>query len=131
MEKCKLHKITKKSPQTKTKSFRFDSSLFKRILGIHIPQSKIKSILCNLGFTFKSEKIVVPSYRHDVSSNYDLVEEVSRMIGYNNIPESPLSTFVYSENKNYDYENRLVTLGYNEVINFTFISKNYSKMKNN
>ncbi len=127
LEKCKLHKITKKSPQTKTKSFRFDSSLFKRILGIHIPQSKIKSILCNLGFTFKSEKIVVPSYRHDVSSNYDLVEEISRMIGYNNIPESPLSTFVYSKNKNYDYENRLVTLGYNEVINFTFISKNYSK----
>ena len=129
IERCKLHKISKKSPHTRVKSFRFDSSLFKRILGVHIPQSKIKSILCNLGFIFKSEKIVIPSYRHDISSNYDLVEEVSRMIGYNNFPESPLSTYAYSKNKNYDYENRLVTLGYKEVINFTFISKNYSTNK--
>ena len=32
----------------------------------------------------------VPSYRFDVSSNYDLVEEVCRLIGYDNIPELPI-----------------------------------------
>ena len=32
IERCKLHKISKKSPHTRVKSFRFDSSLFKRIL---------------------------------------------------------------------------------------------------
>ena len=123
---CNIHKINSKSPMTKTKSFKFDYKLFKRILGIELSTNKIKAILCNLGFIFKSDKVIVPSFRFDVSTNYDLVEEVCRIIGYDNIPESPLNANTCVSNKNYTFHDRLITLGYKEVINFTFIAKNYS-----
>ncbi|GIS33364.1 MAG: hypothetical protein Ct9H90mP4_12780 [Gammaproteobacteria bacterium] len=55
--------------------------------------------MSNLGFIFKSDKVIVPSFRFDVTSNYDLVEEVSRIIGYDNIPELPLSTKISLTNK--------------------------------
>jgi len=124
--KCDLNKISYKSPLTKTNSFKFDYKLFKRILGIELQSNKVKAILSNLGFIFKSDKVIVPSFRFDVTSNYDLVEEVSRIIGYNNIPESPLSTKISLTNKRYTFQDRLITLGYKEAINFTFIAKNYS-----
>ena len=124
--KCNFNKLSFKSSHTKTKSFKFDYKLFKRILGIELKLSKIKSILSKLGFIFKSDKVIVPSYRFDISTNYDLVEEVSRIIGYDNIPESPLSAMTSLISKKYTFYDRLVTLGYKEVINFTFIAKNYS-----
>ena len=107
--KCNLNKISHKSPLTKTNSFKFDYKLFKRILGIELQSNKVKAILSNLGFIFKSDKVIVPSFRFDVTSNYDLVEEVSRIIGYDNIPELPLSIKISSTNKRYTFQNRLIT----------------------
>ena len=52
--KCDLNKISYKSPLTKTNSFKFDYKLFKRILGIELQSNKVKAILSNLGFIFKS-----------------------------------------------------------------------------
>tara|TARA_Y100000389_G_scaffold204511_1_gene257549 strand:- start:3811 stop:5793 length:1983 start_codon:yes stop_codon:yes gene_type:complete len=126
IEECKLTKISKKHISTKQKSFKFDYSLFKRILGINLSQNKIKNILTNLGFIFTSKKIIVPSYRFDVTSNYDLVEEVSRVYGYDNIPESPLISNGVSNKSLINNSEKLVILGYKEVINFTFIAKNYT-----
>ncbi len=62
----------------------------KRILGIDIPKNKLKSIILNLGFEIKqhnanSIKILVPTYRHDINREIDLVEEIARIYGYNNI----------------------------------------------
>ena len=74
--------------------------------------------------------VTVPSYRFDIFSNYDLVEEVSRMIGYNDIKETPLRLTSTIKKKNNNYCSQLVTLGYKEVINFTFISQNYSNKNN-
>ena len=131
IEKCMLTKISQKHTVTKVKSFKFDHKLFGRILGIELGQTKIKNILRNLGFVFKSDIIIIPSHRFDISTNYDLVEEVSRMIGYDNIPETPLLASVNTESKKNYFNDRLVTLGYKEAINFTFIQKNYSRHKSN
>ena len=59
--KCNLNKISYKSPLTKTNSFKFDYKLFKRILGIELQSNKVKAILSNLGFIFKSDKVIVPA----------------------------------------------------------------------
>ena len=128
---CKLTKISNNSSLTKSKTFKYDPSIFKRILGIKISQSEIKSILCNLGFVINSTKITIPSHRFDISSNYDLVEEVSRMIGYDSFPDHPLDPSVNLKKNRHQFNDQLVTLGYKEVINFTFISKNYSSDENN
>ena len=67
-------------------------SEIKRILGVEIEQDKCVEILQNLGFELlgKNEiaaKFKVPSYRtNDVYREIDLIEEVARIAGYDNIP---------------------------------------------
>jgi len=126
VDKCKITKISHKHALTKSKSFDFDTKIFKRILGIDINFKEIKSILSYLGITFKAKKVIIPSYRFDISNMYDLVEEVSRMYGFDNIPELPLDTFNNQYCNKLNLNEKIVMLGYKEVINFTFISKNYT-----
>jgi phenylalanyl-tRNA synthetase beta chain len=80
----------------------------------------------NLGIIFKGKTVIIPSYRSDISNNYDLVEEVSRIYGFDNIKEVPLENSETQYHCHSSLNDRLVTLGYKEVINFTFIAKNYS-----
>ena len=127
LDKCKIIKISQKHKLTKMKSFDFDAKLFKRILGIDIGIKKIKSILIDLGISFKAKKVIIPSYRFDITNNYDLVEEVSRIYGFDNIPEVPLDAHYSKPSNKLNINEKLVTLGYKEVINFTFISRNYMK----
>ena len=124
--KCIITKISKQSKLTKKKQFEFDTKLFNRILGIDIDIKKIKLILMNLGIIFKGKTVIIPSYRSDISNNYDLVEEVSRIYGFDNIKEVPLENSETQYHCHSSLNDRLVTLGYKEVINFTFIAKNYS-----
>ena len=78
----------------------------------------------NLGIIFKGKTVIIPSYRSDISNNYDLVEEVSRIYGFDNIKEVPLENSETQYHFHSSLNDRLVTLGYKEVINFTFIAKN-------
>ena len=76
--------------------------------------------------------VYVPSYRFDVFSNYDLVEEVCRLIGYDNIPELPIEATSSSNAEQKNYNDILVILGYKEVINYgSFVPKSYTDEKNN
>tara|TARA_B100001063_G_scaffold244711_1_gene278262 strand:- start:2999 stop:4984 length:1986 start_codon:yes stop_codon:yes gene_type:complete len=129
IDKCKITKISHKHQLTKIKSFDFDGNLFKRILGIDIGIKKIKSILINLGISFQAKKVIIPSYRFDITNNYDLIEEVSRIYGFDNIPEVPLQAYYSEPSDKLNINEKLVTLGYKEVINFTFISSNYMDNK--
>ncbi|WOO87169.1 phenylalanine--tRNA ligase subunit beta [Mollicutes bacterium LVI A0039] len=62
----------------------------KRVLGIDIDQEVVKSILADLMFTVKSETdteitYIIPAHRHDVHFANDLVEEVIRVYGIDQI----------------------------------------------
>ena len=72
------------------------SKLDQRI-GIHIENEKVTEILTRLGLTVSFSDDVwavsVPAYRFDISLEVDLIEEVARIFGYNNIPNvSPKAT---------------------------------------
>jgi phenylalanyl-tRNA synthetase beta chain len=71
----------------------------KRLLGIEIPADRIIEILDSLGFTSKksqkltdSFEVSTPWWRTDISCAADLVEEVARIYGYDNIPMTMLSS---------------------------------------
>jgi phenylalanyl-tRNA synthetase beta chain len=60
-----------------------------RILGQHIDPHLADNILTALGFIKKSEHLwQVPSFRVDVAREIDLIEEIARHNGYNNIPST-------------------------------------------
>ncbi|MDR2893942.1 MAG: phenylalanine--tRNA ligase subunit beta [Alistipes sp.] len=75
--------------------FRFEFSLARanRLIGKEIPRQTVMQILAALGVAVEGScdadvlRVAVPPYRVDVQREADLVEEVLRIYGYNNIPE--------------------------------------------
>jgi phenylalanyl-tRNA synthetase beta chain len=124
---------------------RLDLDYLRSLLGIEISESEVSKILSSLNFgvsRIKKEKelmVTVPTYRLDVKSREDLVEEVGRIYGYEKI-ESKNPAFLGSfvkNNLNFFWEdfvrNILKGVGFTEVYNYSFISqkdKDFLKLKN-
>ncbi|MGY3611686.1 phenylalanine--tRNA ligase subunit beta, partial [Bradyrhizobium sp. Lot11] len=75
----------------------FPFSEVKRLTGLDIPVDEMKQILSRLGFTVGagdvgSCSVAVPSWRPDVDGKADLVEEVMRIHGVDNIKPAPLES---------------------------------------
>ncbi len=130
----KIIDIYKDPYQEKTVEISFEK--INQVIGITIEPKKIINILTNLGFKLKvnNDKLIVfvPSYRkHDISIPEDLVEEIARIYGYNNIP-AQLQPAVYVNqpiefeklfNLTFKIKYFLKHLGLNEVINYSMISE--------
>ena len=65
-----------------------------RILGFPIPDDEVEQILLRLGMQVVSETdgwvVIPPAFRFDISFEQDLIEELGRIFGYNNLPSTPL-----------------------------------------
>lgn len=123
----------------KTLPITLRKSRIEKILGIKIDSSRILTILDNLQMTIKDVdsntwEITPPSFRSDLQIEEDFVEEIARIIGYDNIPaELPkiqLNFDLIPENKltEYNLKSMLVAKGYNEVITYSFIDPDLSKL---
>jgi phenylalanyl-tRNA synthetase beta chain len=99
----------------------------KRLTGLEVEKEEILRILKALGIEQKSEtNFVSPSWRHDISIEEDLVEEVARIIGYDKIGEElPASRnageYQPTEPRKKDLRKTLANLGFNEAISYSFI----------
>jgi phenylalanyl-tRNA synthetase beta chain len=102
-----------------------------RLLGIAVPDGKVRSILLNLQMhvTELSEgwMVVPPPHRFDITIEEDLVEEVARIMGFAAIPERPAlrpQKFL-SAPEGVPQEravlDALVARGYHETITFAFV----------
>ncbi len=58
--------------------------------GIDVPVAEQVAILERLGFAIEGDEAIVPSWRRDVDGSADLVEEVTRIVGFDNIPAAAL-----------------------------------------
>lgn len=76
----------------KPKTIKLNDSFVERILGVKISPRKITEILKGLGFEVKVAKSWVsgkiPTFRKDLAEEIDLVEEVARVYGYQNLPST-------------------------------------------
>jgi len=120
-------------PKTKNVSLRREK-LDSRI-GHHIEDAKVTEILTRLGFTVDVEgegsatqwQVIVPAYRFDIKIEVDLIEEVARIYGYNNIPNIAPKASLKMVNKkeaNIDVaklKNTLVNRDYQEAITYSFV----------
>jgi phenylalanyl-tRNA synthetase beta chain len=116
-----------KRPEERSILLNFEKT--NRLIGQEIPREEIKSILTSLDFkinniTETGVGITVPFYRHDVTRECDVVEEILRIYGYNKISLSnKLSIPVNQENLSLSYKteniisNLLTPLGFNEIMN--------------
>ncbi len=105
-----------------------------KISGCEIDFNIAKKILNNLGFKEKEDGYKIPSWRHDVSIEEDLIEEVLRIYGYDKVPEKLPHTIIsldtgYSFRKFCeDVKEFFVYAGLNEAINYSFTSSELLKL---
>lgn len=102
-------------------------------MGIVLPDRDVKSILTNLGFTTSVTKgeitVRVPSFRRDVTLDVDIIEEIARIYGYQNIPSTlpnkappgnlPDPHLLWEET----IKTRLRDWGYTELVTYSMISE--------
>ncbi|MFV2089832.1 MAG: phenylalanine--tRNA ligase subunit beta, partial [Pseudomonadales bacterium] len=107
-----------------------------QLLGVVIEPQAVDEMLARLGFQLLSREataagicwtIRVPSHRFDIAREADLVEEVARIYGYNNIPSrSPTTALTLRRipleaSSPAALKQQMVDLGYQEVITYSFI----------
>ena len=68
----------------------FDYARTKALGGIDVPQERQREILERLGFEVNGDQVTVPTWRRDVEGPADLVEEIARISGYDEVPSTPL-----------------------------------------
>lgn len=113
----------------------------KTIVGSCFPDHQINTILQGLKMTFVKKadvgwEVTIPSWRQDIKIQEDLIEEIVRFIGYNNIVPQKVSLplgFRLPEkqltfDKELEYKSCLVNRGYCEVITYSFISKEFADL---
>ncbi|OHD94997.1 MAG: phenylalanine--tRNA ligase subunit beta [Sulfurimonas sp. GWF2_37_8] len=106
------------------------------LIGAKIDKAVINKILTNLGFNISKSSmdnfvISIPQFRHDIINKQDIVEEIVRLVGIDNIPSKP---FVFSEKNRlesdyFDYKKRTIfrhkaaQSGFFESVHFVFDEK--------
>ncbi len=103
----------------------------KRLLGIELEPAKVTEILTRLGMSVieqtKTWRVMPPSFRFDITIEADLIEEVGRIFGYDELPTEapsvPLEVTLPSEAQVQMERVRsyLLDRGYQEVINYSFV----------
>jgi phenylalanyl-tRNA synthetase beta chain len=77
-------------PPLERRVIRFDYGRTEALAGIAVPEARQKEILESLGFEVNGSDVTVPTWRRDVEGAADLVEEVARINGYDQVPSTPL-----------------------------------------
>jgi len=106
-------------------------SKLDRILGHHISDAEVTEILERLGFAVTVNgdtwEVTTATYRFDMAIEEDLIEEVARIYGYNNIPNTaPVASLSMPDHKESDISlkrvrSMLVARGFQEAVTYSFV----------
>lgn len=110
------------------------ASLIERVLGCAVAPNDVVALLQRLNMTVSSQdkgwSVVPPSYRFDMEQPIDLVEEVVRLYGYDQVPEADVAgvdpAAVYARESafvrgRFNLGQRFAALGYQELVTYSFV----------
>ena len=115
----------------------------KKIIGQEIPKETIKKILVSLDIKVTSVSdsslgLIIPAYRVDVQREIDVIEEILRVYGYNNINFSnKLNATISNSSRTEDYKvqnavaSQLNSLGFHEMMANSLTTPDYIKLSEN
>ncbi len=125
--------IDKYSDPIKPKNLKLSLEKTRSLLGVDISKSKVVEMLDSLSFEVEEDgdflEVVVPTKRRDVSLEEDLIEEIGRIYGYENIEPTPPKAAVTTPKPNNSllWEDKirdiLKEVGFVENYNYTFINE--------
>lgn len=114
-----------------------------KIIGEEIPKDTIKKILVSLemkinNITDAGIGLIIPSYRVDVQREIDVIEDILRVYGYNNIAiPQKLNATIANAPRTEEYKvqniiaNQLCALGFNEIMSNSLTTPDYVKLSEN
>ena len=114
-----------------------------KIIGQEIPKETIKNILVSLDIKVTSVSdsslgLIIPAYRVDVQREIDVIEELLRVYGYNNINfTNKVNATVSNSGRTEDYKvqntigNQLTSLGFHEMMANSLTTPDYIKLSEN
>jgi phenylalanyl-tRNA synthetase beta chain len=104
-----------------------------KIIGIPVTAQQVADIFTRLGLPFTQEgdvfAVTAPSYRFDIEIEEDLIEEIARVHGFENIPELPpvatnqIRIAPEGQRSLFTVRRQLADLDYQEVVNYSFIDE--------
>jgi len=114
----------------------------EKVIGMPLTQQRVADALRGLGLpvteangdaTSGGGTVIVqpPSFRFDLQIEEDLIEEVVRMVGYNNLPTTPplapitASVCQEAQRSPHAVRHHLAALGYQETINYSFVDERW------
>jgi phenylalanyl-tRNA synthetase beta chain len=107
----------------------------QKVIGVPLTDAVVADIFNRLHLPFTQEQgkffVTAPSYRFDIEIEEDLIEEVARVYGFENIPALPpvaaSSMLVEPENTRslFAIRHQLADLGYQEVVNMSFVESQW------
>lgn len=111
-----------------------------KLIGQELPKETIKKIVASLDIKVNSSSdaglgLIIPAYRVDVNREVDVIEEILRVYGYNNISFSKkLNATIAKSSRTEDYKvqnivsNQLNSLGFNEMMANSLTTPDYVKL---
>jgi phenylalanyl-tRNA synthetase beta chain len=121
--------LVKRLPKRKPVAMRVARA--QKIIGIPVTPKEIAGVFRSLGFKFAQRKtgfvVNPPSYRFDLEIEEDLIEEVARVHGFDNIPAHPpraparMRAQPEARRSLHELRERVAACDYQETINFAFV----------
>jgi phenylalanyl-tRNA synthetase beta chain len=106
-----------------------------KVIGVPVTDDMVADIFTRLQLPFTREDglfhVTSPSYRFDIEIEEDLIEEVARVYGFENIPAlppvAPSAMLIEGENTRslFAIRHQLADLGYQEVVNMSFVEQQW------
>ncbi len=106
-----------------------------KVIGVPFTDEQIAQIFKRLGLSFTQQPglftVTPPSYRFDIEIEVDLIEEIARVYGFENIPELPpiaanvMRIAPESERSTFRVRHQLADLDYQEVVNYSFVEESW------
>jgi phenylalanyl-tRNA synthetase beta chain len=106
-----------------------------KVIGVPVTDDMVADIFTRLHLPFEREDglfhVTAPSYRFDIEIEEDLIEEVARVYGFENIPAlppvAPSAMLIEPENTRslFAIRHELADLGYQEVVNMSFVEQQW------
>jgi phenylalanyl-tRNA synthetase beta chain len=122
-------------PATKPVTLRVARAV--KVIAMPLTQQQCADALRGLGLQVSEGEgtvaVTPPSFRFDLQIEEDLIEEVARMVGYNNLPTNPplapITAKVRPETERSESAVRraIAALGYQETINYSFVEESWEK----